>query len=219
MRFQPVFSATAAALACLAVWWGGTGWLLLWPAASCLLVAMAYRLRWPGVFGKQPDGSMVSPLVLINLPFLLATWTVWHVARLVRGEPPAHEIRPGLWLGRRPYTRELPRHVHFVVDVTAEFPMARGVRRRTEVVCLPTLDGTAPRADDLCRAVDLIRRHVPGVLVHCASGRGRSTTVVAAYLIEVGEAGSPTEAEALIRTIRPGVRLTRPQRALLNSRL
>jgi len=219
MRFILILAAIAAALTLLALRTRGVGWLLLWPAGSCWLVALAYQVSWPGVFGKRADGTMAWRAVLPTLPFLLATWSVWYAARLLRREPPAHEIRPGLWLGRRPYAREVPPGVDLVVDLTAEFPIARAIRLQADVTCLPTLDGTAPRVQDLRRAVDLIRHQSGGVIVHCASGRGRSTTIVAAYLIDLGEARTPHEAEAIIRAIRPGVRLTRPQRALLESLL
>ena len=50
--------------------------------------------------------------------------------------------------------------------------------------------------------------------VHCFAGRGRSATVVAAYLLQAGIADSVEAAEDFMRSKRPVVRLGKVQRAL-----
>jgi hypothetical protein len=41
----------------------------------------------PGVFGKKADGTMAWYSVLLLLPYLLAAWIIWHLARIVgRGD-------------------------------------------------------------------------------------------------------------------------------------
>jgi predicted protein tyrosine phosphatase len=51
------------------------------------------------------------------------------------------------------------------------------------------------------------------VLVHCAHGHGRSAAVLAVLLLAEGVVGSVGEAEALMRAVRPRVRLNARQRA------
>jgi protein-tyrosine phosphatase len=89
----------------------------------------------------------------------------------------------------------------------------------------PTPDLTAPTLIDLIRAVrDLENRdnyQQQLTLVHCKAGRGRSATVVAAYLIHVlhkiGQKTTVAEIEAYLVTHRPQVRLGKDQKkAVLN---
>lgn len=84
----------------------------------------------------------------------------------------------------------------------------------------PTKDMTAPSFIDLLRAVrDLEKRDAHNhqvVLVHCKAGRGRSATVVAAYLLHVihksGKATTLNQVEAYLVTHRKQVRLHEVQK-------
>ena len=91
--------------------------------------------------------------------------------------------------------------------------MARGIAYTS----LPTLDGAAPdRAEFDALVAHIVR--AGGVYVHCASGHGRSATLAAALLIARGLSASVPEAEERLRAARPGVRLSRAQRAFLEQR-
>lgn len=82
---------------------------------------------------------------------------------------------------------------------------------------LATVDNTPPSVDDLQRGAAFIRAEIDRggkVYVHCAVGCGRAPTMAAAYLISTGL--SPNEALRQIKTVRPFVRLTRKQRAVLD---
>ncbi len=79
-------------------------------------------------------------------------------------------------------------------------------------VHLPVPDFEAPTQEQLRQAVATIqnsRLGNMGVAVHCAAGRGRTGTVIAAYLVSQGA----TAAEAIqnVRSLRPGSIETREQ--------
>ena len=217
MKYAVVFAGFSAYLIVLAVHLGGLAWLLLWPALSFLLMAAAYAGQGPAVCGKRPDGGMAWWAVLLLFHYLLLTWAVWHLQRLLSREPACNEVVPGLWVGRRPLARELPPGTDLVVDLTAELPEPRGVVVGRSYVCLPTLDALAPPLDSMRELVKRVAAWPGTALVHCAAGHGRSAVVVAAVLLARGLAASPKEAQQLVRKARPGVSLNRPQRRLLES--
>ncbi|MCS6768693.1 MAG: dual specificity protein phosphatase family protein [Candidatus Nitrosocaldus sp.] len=75
-----------------------------------------------------------------------------------------------------------------------------------EYLHIPTLDGTAPDIGDMDRAVEFIRRSMTNgrpVLVHCAAGKGRTGTILAAYMIKY-EGLSAVDAIGRVRSMRPG---------------
>jgi protein-tyrosine phosphatase len=150
------------------------------------------------------------------MPYLVVNWVVWHLYRLLAREPCSHEIVPGLWLGRRAFAHELPAGVELVVDLTAEFAAPRDLVVGRVYHCLPTLDATAPDEDHFHAAVEKIVAWSSPVYIFCAQGHGRSATVAAAVLIRRGLAADAAKAEDMLRRLRPGVRLSRTQRRLLN---
>lgn len=189
---------------------------LAWPAVAFGLVGAAYAGLGPRVFAKGPHGKHHPLALLILAPYLLIAWCVLAVLRF-RAEAPYHEIRPDLFLGRRPLrARELPPGTSLVVDLTSEFP---GVAPEgVAYVCLPTLDGSAPRDVDLVRRViDRISAHSGVVYVHCAAGHGRSAAIVAGVLLREGRASTPVDALRQMRRQRAGVGLSQSQLALVNA--
>jgi protein-tyrosine phosphatase len=190
---------------------------LLWPGLDLLLVGGAYLLRRPGVLGKQRDGSLAWWSMAVHLPLLVGTWVIWHLQRKVRSEPPSDEVYPGVWVGRRPFKRELPAGVALVVDLTAEFPVDPALGREVEVVLVPTLDGTAPDLEAARVVVDRLVADARPMLIHCAAGRGRSAAVAALLARRRGLAPTVEAAEALMRARRPGIGLNREQRALVRA--
>jgi protein-tyrosine phosphatase len=215
MKYTLAFGFLGVYLIALAVWVEGPGWLLLWPGVSFLVLAAAYAGLGPRVLGKRPDGRLAWWAVLLLLPYLLLTWAVWHLHRKLGREDCCNEVAPGLWVGRRPFVRELPPGTSLVVDLTAEFPAPRGVRAGRTWLSVPTLDALVPGEQALREVVDKAAAWPGTVYIHCALGHGRSALTAAAVLMARGLAADARQAEAILRRARPGVRLNPAQRRLL----
>jgi protein-tyrosine phosphatase len=80
------------------------------------------------------------------------------------------------------------------------------------------LDAQAPTDAQLEQALAFIDEHRRGrVFVHCALGRSRSATVVAAWLLSRGHERSVEAIEAELAGRRAGVAFTPPQAARLRA--
>ncbi len=142
------------------------------------------------------------------------------------GNPWFSEVKPRLWLGGAPtygrdYDALLADGITAVLDVRAErtadlgFYADHGITYRRFQV--PDMD--IPSEEVLTGAVDWIEAQLADgrtLLAHCAKGRGRSATVVAAYLMR--EDGlSFEEASELLRSKRALVKLEGRHRRVLDS--
>ncbi|MBL8118491.1 MAG: dual specificity protein phosphatase family protein [Anaerolineae bacterium] len=81
---------------------------------------------------------------------------------------------------------------------------------------LATIDNTAPTLEQIERGVAFMRDEIARggkVYVHCAAGVGRAPTMAAAYLVSEGL--TTDEAWATIRQVRPFIRPTSEQQALV----
>ena len=103
-----------------------------------------------------------------------------------------------------------------VVDLTTVLPKPKGIGAGVDYLCLPTLDGYAPERERFLELVDKVAKHPGPVLIHCARGRGRSATAMAAVLVKRGLAADVDEAYALMKKRRSSVRLHRQQLDLLH---
>lgn len=215
-RVEPKFVAVFAVGAALTAAGAAVYPLLAWPALSFALVGLGYAGLGARPFLKGPRGRHHPVATVVLAPYLAVAWLILLLLRL-RAEEAHHEVRPKLYVGRRPLrASELPGDVSLIVDLTSEFPglTPAGVA----YVCLPTLDGSAPNDLPAARAlVQKIRDHEGAVYVHCAAGHGRSVAIVACVLVAEGRASSLEEAMALIRRVRPGVGLSRSQEALVRA--
>ncbi len=135
-------------------------------------------------------------------------------------------ITPRLWLGGAPtygrdYRELLRLGITAIVDVRAErvadpaFFEQHGIAHRQYHVP----DVTVPDEEVLSDAVDWMTARIHEgrvVLIHCAKGRGRSATVLAAYLMDE-EGMTFDEVDDLLTTKRPLVKLQDRHREVLES--
>jgi protein-tyrosine phosphatase len=208
-RVLPLIAAGFVALAI------STGlWILLWPAAVWLAVAIVYLAQAPGAFGKRRDGTLAWWAWLVWAPIFGYMRLLHELARSLTGEPVADEVAPGVWVGRRPRRHELPAGIAIVVDLCAELPAAPGVAADRRYLVIPTLDATAPPPGEIVRAVEAVLATPGAAFIHCAFGHGRSATVAAAVLVRRGDA-TLDDVEQILRAARPRIGLNAYQRRML----
>src|SRR5687768_15249767 len=108
MKYAFVFALFALAMATVVARFRGPFLLLVWPAISFSVVALAYATGSPSMFGKRPDGRLQPLAVLVLLPYLLVTWATWLIGRLTSRSAPYAVVTPGVLAGRRLLAAELP---------------------------------------------------------------------------------------------------------------
>ena len=216
MKYATIFFIFGALLAFLALRAQPFSLLLVWPALSCILLALGYAGIGPGILGKSSNGSLVWWSILLFLPYLMLSYLLWHFRRCMSRDPAANEIVPNVWLGRRPLPADIPRNVDTIVDLTAEFSEIRAVMRGRKYVTIPTLDTQAPNELELRQILPDLSDPASCIYIHCAMGHGRSATLAAAVLLFRKCTQDPDEALAIIRRSRPAVSLSPAQFAFLN---
>lgn len=207
-----LYLAGCAGLATVACWLGGAAWLLLWPAGSLLIVAIAYVTGSPQLLGQRNRAIGWASRILLA-PYLGAAWlnSRWWT----RSEPPAQEIVPGLWLGRVPARRERERlRIASVVHLAPELPL-----HDRDIACrdVPMLDLLVPAAGELDAAVSAIEglKTSRPTLVCCALGYSRSAMAAAAWLVASRKAPTVDSAIAMLHARRRRVVLSAAHRARL----
>ncbi len=222
MKLQLVFvlltllAGTKAVLA--RHWWTRLGWFYL--VLTFGVLTLAYAARNPRIWAKQSDGRLDAARAVILWPNHLLNEAIFRVMRLTTSSRPFDEITPGLFLGRRLAGSEGElRSFRTVLDLTSEFTEPTALRTAANYRCLPVLDHTPPRPEQLRAALEFLEAHREDgpILVHCAAGHGRSALVLAAWLLHTRQASDPEAAMARLRQARPNVALNSEQRAALET--
>jgi membrane-associated phospholipid phosphatase len=187
-------------VAALALWIGGAGLWLLWPAVSLVLVAANYAVLGPEGFQKDADGRMSLAARLLLAPYLAGAFV--NSRSWTRHDPKPVAIGDGVWLGRMPLAREATGFAT-VVDLSAELPGAA----RVGTSCIPMLDLVPPPPAQLREAAASVERarSAGPVLVCCAVGYSRSAATVATWLLTSNRATNLADAIEKIRLARPRI--------------
>jgi membrane-associated phospholipid phosphatase len=195
------------------------GFLLLWPAASLVIVASGYFGVGAAIYRKS-NGHLPMVTKMMLWPALLGQHiSLMHYRRQCE---PWNVLTERIWIGRKLNATEAAKAVRggvgAVLDLTGEFSECE-IFRSIKYMQLPILDLTAPTFDELKQAIDFIENGPGIVYIHCKIGYSRTAAVAGCYLLASGVADSPEQAIAMLRAARPSI-IIRPEaeRAIRNFR-
>ncbi|MGH9909484.1 MAG: dual specificity protein phosphatase family protein [Nitrososphaerales archaeon] len=95
--------------------------------------------------------------------------------------------------------------VKAVLTLTEE-PLLRQWLNNIDYLHVPTVNGSSPDIEDIEKAVDFIDKNLKNkksVMVHCAAGKGRTGTILVAYMMKFRGMNVKGATEE-IRSLRPG---------------
>jgi len=198
-------------------------------AYSCFVngtIAVLFKLRrGMSLIGKNRiRGTIPMWSYIIWAPFHLPTiaYTYLHALKdsnkKTNGKskvPVASEVLPGWWVGGR-YGHLLDKDWAGTIDLTVEFP-EMCINRTEKYMLVASWDGVPPSPELLEEAATFAAeaRKRGDVMIHCAHGRGRSTTVMCAALVKAGEVSTWEEAIKVIQKGRPVCKLNGMMRMAL----
>ena len=197
------------ALAAAGIRYPAAGVFLIWVAISFGCVAFGYGGLGVRIFGKTGDGRISWPAKILLFPYLLCTWLLWHIYRMVSREDAYNRIDDDLVIGRRLLAAEVPDGFDHYVDLTAEFEAPPAIRARNSYRSFPILDASIPSEEELEKAADSVK--IGKTYVHCAQGHGRTGLFALALLIHRGRIKTAEEGIDLLKSARPAINLNRDQ--------
>jgi len=166
--------------------------------------------------GQVPVWSLISFAPFHSLNYLLVRMKNTYL--LCRGYPQTNKVSDNLYVGNlfsQDWADANGVKWRAVVDLTTEF----SERCRCEhYLNIPVHDGNPPSSAQFAEAVLFVKDHIEQgpVLIHCAYGVGRSSTVAAACVLGLGRQRGALKAFESVKAGRPVARLnTRMQLALL----
>ncbi len=186
----------------------------LWCAAAAGLLSNAYQVNEPLAFGKQETGEQVWYGKLSFVPYLIPLWIRQFIITRCTKEPAYNELLSGVFIGRRlSKASQLPKGCTTIVDLAAEFPEAKSIRKLPGYKSFPILEASVRSKDELKEFIATLPEH--GIYIHCGQGHGRTGFFSAAFLIERGYAKTLEEAEAMLVAARPKLKLRKSGRSVL----
>lgn len=233
MRYALAFGILGIILAALAIdragRAGGVDWLVVAVEADAALVmlslAMAFGLRSAGfdIERRTLHPAWRAATAALLLPYRVLGRAALGVSGWLDHEGPINPLAPGIFIGRLP-TRSVRAQIgregiDAILNLCWEFPGPSTSGRSPECGHVPILDGAPPtdrQFDEAVRWVAARRAEGRHVLIHCAQGHGRTATITAAVMVRLGLAEDADDALARIRSVRPGARPSRAQRAALD---
>lgn len=179
------------------------------------LIAVLFKMELGmSIIGKnRKTGDIPLWSKIIFFPFHIPTLLYTHIHTRMHQKqvPVASEVLPGWWVGGC-YGHELDKDWGGVIDLTVEFPEST-IHRTNAYLSIPTWDGVPASPEQLEEGANfaVAARQLGGdILVHCAHGRGRSTTMMCACLVKAGLYKNWKDAfEQGIKTRRPVCKLNR----------
>ena len=197
---------------------------LLYPALSLSLVALAYILVRPHFFQKDSQGKMSAAAIFLFAPYLLFAWLN---SRLWTRQHPEdslvfNDAQIQLYLGRIPNSQ----HAHTftgLFDCCAELPLFRSHQAHQAHQACYSLDLIPVQASQLHAAVQALDQlmvrvqaealHSPkSILIFCALGYSRSSSVLAAWLLAHQHAHTVQQAIEIIQHARAWIVINPQQR-------
>jgi protein-tyrosine phosphatase len=174
-----------------------------------------------GLIGKNAETGQI-PLwsYLLYFPFHLPSilYTRIHARNDRKKKTPvpvASEVQPGWYVGGM-YADKLEKSWGGIIDLTVEFP-ERCFDCTESYKLVASWDGVPPSPEKIEEAATFAveARKKGDVLVHCAHGRGRSTTLMCAALVKAGLFA--TWEDAFEKGIKPGRSVCKLNRRMRNA--
>lgn len=186
--------------------------LLAWSFLNFSIFSLAYGLNKPAyILGKNRDGEISTPLLIINLPWLSVTWFVFQIQALLSKENKIDNICGTNWCISGFPGLSYDSGFELIIDLTAEFPKAN--HSNVNYVCFSNLDGVA--LNSFVGQLGLNKDSK--VLIHCAQGHGRSAAWCSLCMYEAVFFASALEAYQHILKSRPAARVSKSQYAQLGA--
>lgn len=191
--------------------------LFFWLTINALFFALVYTLNKPNWFLKSYKGKINIFILILNLPWLIFTFIVWHIQRILSKENKLNHIAgTHIYIGRRLLGDELPQDINVVIDLTSEFnePFFKNV----VYINIPLLDAIAP-SPKIFTIIDDLKDKIIGksIFIHCAQGHGRTALFTSILLVKLGVSSSYCDAHKLILSSRPKATLSSSQERFLIS--
>lgn len=211
LAFRYGISATGMALAAFIAYQASVALtaIFIWTTVALSLVTCAYLGFEQHVFQRhvltERRGYMRWPAKLLLAPYLFLSWCSYRMYSKNQYLP--NQIHGNVWLGAFPRVALGNMGVNWrgVLDLTNEFSVA--TLKAPLQKYLPVLDLTPPKPRTLVRAVRWLdsAQQQGDVLVHCALGLSRSSSVVVCWLVWRGHATDIKNAIRIVDKARIGI--------------